>query len=80
MNTEFPICPICEKQVLIPLTAIIGIREAAKVYAHWICIKCGFYLGTGDAHGYNVPQDIKVNIFPEIAAKVREIKQKLIAR
>jgi len=77
-GSGLPYCPNCEKSVLIPLSA--GGERAgtifSKMFARWICLNCGFCVGTGDSAGYNIPKDIKVGIFPEIVEKVKKASSK----
>jgi len=74
VESVFPKCPNCKEEVLIPLSACIDIGTV-KVFAHWICVKCGFYVGTGDTKAYNIPEDIYVEIIPEIPEKFKKAKQ-----
>ena len=74
----FPKCPVCEASTLIPLSAVYGTSTPAppeKTFAHWICPRCGFYIGTGGLAGYNVPKDISTAMIPEIAEKFKLCKQ-----
>ena len=70
MNTGFPKCPLCEDQVLVPLSAAVDIG-ATKTFAHWLCLKCGFYFGTGSTKAYNIPEDISIRIFREIPKRIK---------
>jgi len=74
IGNSLPKCPNCKEGVLIPLSAVIG-NVASHVYAHWICLNCGFYFGTGGTHGYNVPKDIHIGIIPEIFQIIKEIRE-----
>jgi hypothetical protein len=73
-NTDFPKCPICEKQVLVPLSAVVEFG-AVKTFAHWICLGCGFYFGTGDTKASNILDDIIIRIYREIPKSVHNAKR-----
>jgi hypothetical protein len=67
IDKKFPSCPICG-DTLAPLSSIYGTTARVpveKTYSHWICLKCGFYFGTGGTAGYNL-KDINVGLLPEI--------------
>jgi len=70
---KYPVCPICKKEVLIPLS--ISLMDTQKQYGSWICTNCGFCISTQDTRGYNPNNDIEVSIIPKIAAKTRELKR-----
>lgn len=72
----FPKCPICDYESLIPLSAVVGDMGSVKTYAHWICPNCGFYIGTKDTKGYNIPQDIFIYHIPQIREYVEKIKER----
>jgi len=67
-----PKCPNCKEGVLIPLSAGHG-DLTSKAFAHWICLKCGFYLGTIGTKGYNI-KDIHVGIIPEFLEMMKAVK------
>lgn len=70
-NTH-PSCPNCDG-VLFPFSALgsWGGHVSAKTFAHWICIKCGFYMGTGSKAGGNLVKDLEVMICEDIRRKVK---------
>ena len=73
----FPKCPICGEEVLVPLSSVYATGApgpAEKTFAYWICLRCGFYFGTGGTAGYNIPKDINVGIIPEIVKFIEELK------
>ena len=76
VETSFPTCPICEKGVLIPLSAALGDTGEVKTFAHWICLKCGFYFGSGDTKAYNIPKDIYAEMLPEVVEQMRRCSEK----
>lgn len=74
VENNFPKCPICNREILLPLS--VSQKETAKVYGHWVCTNCGFCIGTLDTSGYNIPNDIHMEIFPEIVKRIEEAKRK----
>ena len=71
---SLPKCPNCKEEVLIPLSSVVDIGTV-KVFAHWICLKCGFYVGTHATKGYNIPSDIQVGVFPEIVEEINKARE-----
>ena len=67
---HFPKCPVCKKEVLIPLSSLKS--DIPKTFAHWICTRCGFYIGTAGSAGYNVPKDIQIAMLDVVVTRVRE--------
>jgi len=74
----FPKCPHCREEVLIPLSACY--RESTKTFAHWVCLKCGFYFGTAGTGAYNIPKDFTVGVIPEISKIIEDIKKRKLDR
>ena len=70
----FPRCPNCGREVLIPFSGYGGKAgkieyRVSKTFAHWVCIKCGFYIGTGSKAASNLASDLDVKIIKEIREK-----------
>ena len=77
VQTVFPNCPVCKQrareEVLIPFSSSSVVGQVSNTYAHWICSKCGFYIGIGNTMGLGIPEDIKVGIIPEIPEFIKEV-------
>ncbi|WP_309491988.1 hypothetical protein [Candidatus Hecatella orcuttiae] len=74
---SYPPCPNCDG-VLIPFSALgtWGGQVAAKTFAHWVCIKCGFYMGTGSKAGGNLVKDLEIMICEDIKRKIEKVIRK----
>jgi len=73
VESGMPNCPNCGEGFLVPFS--VSQIKMHKTFAHWICFKCGFCVGTGDSRGYNIPKDIDIRIIPQIVEKVRKAKE-----
>ena len=74
----FPKCPNCGKEVLIPFSGY-GCQLTThfpKTFAHWVCIKCGFYMGTGSKSAGDLAKDLEVKIKEDIWKKISKVTQK----
>jgi len=68
----------CGKEVLIPFSGVGRWRANvfSKAFANWICIRCGFYIGTSISGAVNIPKDVEVKIIPEIVQKIKRATEK----
>jgi hypothetical protein len=73
-----PRCPNCGQEVLIPFSGYGGQMTTyfPKTYAHWVCIKCGFYMGTGNKSAKDLAKDLEVKIVEDIKKKISEVTRK----
>jgi len=74
----FPKCPNCKAEVLIPFSSPghWGGSGYTKTFAHWVCVNCGFDMGTGDRSAVNLEKDLEVGISEKILEKVRKAVKK----
>ena len=74
---EFPKCPVCENENLIPLSSggQAGGRIVPKMFGHWICMSCGFCIGTGDTGGYEATDINTVNL-DHIPVAIEEARER----
>lgn len=75
VETSFPKCPICKKEVLVPLSASLVDMGSVKTFAHWICLRCGFYFGTRATNAYNIPKDLFCGMLPEVVEQMRKCSE-----
>ncbi|WGM89281.1 MAG: hypothetical protein IAX21_07145 [Candidatus Bathyarchaeota archaeon] len=75
--TEYAICPICKKEVLLPFSICANecneIKE--KTYGSWVCTNCGFCISTGDSKASNPKHDITAVFLNEFAIKIEELRK-----
>jgi hypothetical protein len=74
---SLPICLICKKETLLPLSAS-EYELGGKTFGSWICSKCGFYLTTGDTRGVNPEIDIKIGFSFDLRRKISKMKEEYL--
>jgi hypothetical protein len=72
--SEYPVCPICKQEVLLPFS-ISQYELRGKIFGNWICSNCGFYLTTGDSRAEVPESDIKAGFHTLLRKKVEELRK-----
>lgn len=73
---RLPDCPICNREVLLPLSISQQSGYASgKPYGLWICSNCGFYITTSDTRAINPDKDIKTGFNQSLREKVEKLRK-----
>ena len=73
-HTHTVLCPICEKEVLLPFS-ISQYEFKGKTFGSWICTNCGFCISTGDSRGCNPNTDVKSRFIHKLRTRVQGLKK-----
>jgi C4-type Zn-finger protein len=71
---RLPLCPICKREVLLPMSTWIFKYEKEKVYGNWICTNCGFYITTGKNTGTE-PEDITADFHIPLRSRIEYLRK-----
>ncbi len=75
---RLPVCPICKREILLPLSTWRVSAGSAwgneKIFGNWICTNCGFYITTGENAGTN-PEDINADFNMPLRTRIEYLRE-----
>ena len=75
---KLPLCPICKREILLPLSIYVTPGAWEKVFGNWICTNCGFSITTAKksgAHTDNIITDFNMALRTRIEDLRKEYKK-----
>lgn len=71
---RLPVCPICKREVLLPLSTWVLRYGREKVIGKWICTNCGFYITTGKSAGTDL-EDITTDFHIPLRTRIEYLRR-----
>jgi len=71
---RLPICPICKREILLPLSTWVLKYGKENVVGNWICTNCGFYITTGKNSGTD-PEEIIADFNVPLRARIEYLRK-----
>ena len=71
---KLPLCPICKREVLLPLSIYVTPGSWEKVFGNWVCTNCGFYITTAKKPGAH-PDDINADFNIPLRTRIEYLRK-----